>query len=80
MTNKDRARKLLSDIKAVDEESGVGLILTYAMEIRREAEAVNEMACCNEMVRSTEYAIVEWQRRLEQAHHRLALARGEENE
>jgi hypothetical protein len=53
MTNIYRALKLLGDIKAVDEESGVGLILAYAMEIRRETE----MAYCNDVLRSTKYLL-----------------------
>jgi hypothetical protein len=36
MSNKDRVLRLLDDIKASDDESSLGLILSYAMEIRRE--------------------------------------------
>lgn len=80
MTNKDRVLKLLDDIRVADKNTSLGLILAYAIEIRRETDARSDITYCDEMLRSTEYVIGEWQRRREQAHHRLALARGEENE
>jgi hypothetical protein len=80
MTAKDRALDLLADIEAGSVGAGVGYILAYAMEIRQEAEITKDIAYCEEMIKMTEYAAAEWQRRLEQSHHRLALARKGEDE
>lgn len=80
MTNKERVAKLLADIKVSDEESSVGLILTYTMEIRRDTEIRCDMDYCDEMFRSTSYAVEEWKHRAEQSRHRLALIRGKETD
>jgi hypothetical protein len=88
MNNEDRAEKLLEMIRMretgnvmmLSSKEAKALILAYAMEIRQEAEMIKDIAYCEEMIKMTQSAVVEWQRRLGKARYLLALAKDEKYE